>query len=169
MCDFAPNIDTTFGRMSSSEIVFDQGLGDLFVVRVAGNVAAPSQIGSVEYAGEQFGTQLVVVLGHSHCGVVTATLDALTRHAESYSKNLRAIIDRVRLTLEPLLEAGSERDPEDFLSQAVRANVSASAEQLRQGSEVLENLIQQDKLLVVGAEYSLETGLVDFFDGVPEE
>ncbi len=147
------------------EMIFDQGLGDLFVIRVAGNVVASSQIGSVEFAAERFGTRLVVVLGHSRCGAVQATLDELQRSRESQSQYLRSIVDRIRPAVQSLLDA--ELDPGGLMQHAVRANVRASASRLRHGSAVLEHLIESDGLLVVGAEYSLESGLVDFFDGVP--
>ncbi len=150
------------------EIVFDQGLGDLFVIRVAGNVVASSQIGSVEFAAERFGTRLVVVLGHSRCGAVQATLEQLQRPTETQSRNLRSIVDRVRPSVEGLLAAGLAQDPDALMEQAIRANVRASVGHLRYGSEVLEQLAQSDGLWVVGAEYSLETGEVDFFDGVPD-
>ena len=151
-----------------AELVFDQGLGDLFVIRVAGNIVAPSQIGSVEFAAERFGTRLVVVLGHSQCGAVLATLEELRRPTVSRSPNLTAIVDRVRPAVESLLAAGLERDPDALVHQAVRANIRAATDHLRHGSRILEQLIQQEGLLVVGAEYSLETGEVEFFDGVPE-
>ena len=151
-----------------AEIVFDQGLGDLFVIRVAGNIVAPSQIGSVEFAAERYGTKLVVVLGHSQCGAVLATLEELRRPGETQSRNLRAIVDRVRPSVESLLEGPAVND-EALVRKAVRANVRVSANHLRHGSEVLERLIETNGLLVVGAEYSLETGLVDVFDGVPRK
>lgn len=150
------------------EIVFDQGLGDLFVIRVAGNVVASSQIGSVEFATERFGTRLVVVLGHSRCGAVQATLEELQRPTESQSRNLRSIVDRVRPSVEGLLATGLAHDPDALMAQAIRANVRASVSHLRYGADVLEQLVQNDGLRVVGAEYSLETGAVDFFDGVPK-
>jgi len=149
-----------------AEIIFDQGLGDLFVIRVAGNIVAPSQVGSVEFAAERYGTRLVVVLGHSRCGVVLATLEELQRPSESQSRNLRSIVDRVRPSVEALLASEPRHDPEVLVQEAVRANVRVSASQLRHGSDVLEQLIQSRGLAVVGAEYSLETGVVDFFDGV---
>lgn len=151
-----------------AEIVFDQGLGDLFVIRVAGNIVAPSQIGSVEFAAARFGTRLVVVLGHSQCGAILATLDELQQPMENQSRNLRAIVDRVRPSVEGLLATELRHDPDALVHSAVRANVRASVNQLRHGSEVLEQLIENEGLLVVGAEYSLDTGLVDFFDGMPE-
>src|SRR5881296_4232583 len=151
-----------------AEIIFDQGLGDLFVIRVAGNIVAPSQVASVEFAAERFGTRLVVVLGHSQCGAILATLEELGRPSEDHSRNLRAIVDRIRPSVEALLKTELGPNPDALVRQAVRANIRASANHLRHGSEVLERLIPKDGLLVVGAEYSLETGVVDFFDGVPE-
>ena len=151
-----------------AEIVFDQGLGDLFVIRVAGNIVAPSQVGSVEFAAERFGTRLVVVLGHSQCGAIQATLEELRRPSENQSRNLRAIVDRVRPSVASLLETDLKNDLPALAKQAVRVNIRASADHLRHGSEVLEQLIQKDGLIVVGAEYSLETGSVEFFDGVPD-
>jgi len=151
-----------------AEIVFDQGLGDLFVIRVAGNIVAPSQVGSVEFAAERYHTRLVVVLGHSQCGAVLATLEEMRRPSDSQSRNLRSIVDRVRPSVEPLLAGPHSDDPNALVEQAVRANVRVSVNQLRHGSDVLEQLIQEQGLTVVGAEYSLDTGVVDFFDGVAE-
>ena len=151
-----------------AEIVFDQGLGDLFVIRVAGNIVASSQVGSVEFAAARFATRLVVVLGHSQCGAVLATLEEVQQATENQSRGLRSIVDRVRPSVEALLATELRHDPDALVRHAVRANIRASANQLRHGSEILEQLIQGSGLLVVGAEYSLETGLVDFFDGVPE-
>ena len=149
-----------------AEIVFDQGLGDLFVIRVAGNIVAPSQIGSVEFAAAAFGTRLVVVLGHSNCGAIHATLDQLTRPSQDQSPNLRSIVNRIRPAVAGLIERGGG-DRQALVRQAVRANIRMSADHLRHGSEVLEQAIEKDGLLVVGAEYSLESGVVEFFDGVP--
>jgi carbonic anhydrase len=149
------------------ELVFDQGLGDLFVIRVAGNIVAPSLVGSVEFAAERFGTRLVVVLGHSNCGAIEATLEELARPSEDQSRNLRSIVDLIRPSVEALLATEPGRHPETLVQRAVRANIRVSADHLRHGSEVLEQLIRNEGLLVVGAEYSLETGVVDFFDGAP--
>ncbi len=151
-----------------AEIVFDQGLGDLFVIRVAGNIVAPSQVGSVEFAAARFGTRLVVVLGHSQCGAVLATLEVVQQATENRSRNLRSIVDRVRPSVEALLTTEIRHDPDALVREAVRANIRASAGHLRHGSEILEQMIRREGLLIVGAEYSLETGAVDFFDGVPE-
>lgn len=151
-----------------AEIVFDQGLGDLFVIRVAGNIVAPSQIGSVEFAAERFGTRLVVVLGHSSCGAILATIEELRRPTRDQSRNMHSIVDRVRPSVEALMDTSLARDTDVLVHHAVRANIRMSANQLRHGSEILEQLIERSGLMVVGAEYSLETGLVDFFDGIPE-
>jgi len=151
-----------------AEIVFDQGLGDLFVIRVAGNIVASSQVGSVEFAVARFATRLVIVLGHTQCGAVLATLEELQQPTGSQSRYLRSIVDRVRPSVEALLATELRSDPEVLVQQAVRANIRASVDRLRQGSWVLEDLIEKDELLVVGGEYSLETGIVEFFDEVPE-
>ena len=150
-----------------AEIVFDQGLGDLFVIRVAGNIVAPSQVGSVEFAAERFGTRLVVVLGHSQCGAILATVEQLRQPAEAQSRNLRSIVDRVRPSVEGLLRTELRDDPDALVRRAVRANVEAAVNHLRRGSEVLEQLIRTSGLVVLGAEYSLESGVVDFYEGVP--
>ena len=150
------------------EIIFDQGLGDLFVIRVAGNIVAPSLIGSVEFAAEQFGTRLVVVLGHTRCGAIHATIEQLQQPMKNRSHNLHSIVDLVRPSIEGLLATDLRHDLNALVHQAVRANIRASVNHLRHGSEIIENLIQNAGLLVVGAEYSLETGVVDFFDGIPD-
>lgn len=148
-----------------AEIVFDQGLGDLFVIRVAGNIVAPSQVGSVEFAAARFGTRLVVVLGHSQCGAILATLEELQQPTDNQSRNLRSIVDRVRPSVEALLTTELRHDPDALVRRAIRANIRESANHLRHGSEILEQLIADEGLRVVGAEYSLETGVVEFFDG----
>jgi len=149
-----------------AEIVFDQGLGDLFVIRVAGNIVAPSQVGSVEFAAERFGTRLVVVMGHTACGAILATLEHMENPGGTSSRNLRSIVDRVRPSIEPLMRTELAHDRPALLREATRANVRVSADHLRHGSQLLEQLIQDEGLLVVGAEYSLETGDVEFFDGI---
>jgi len=150
-----------------AELVFDQGFGDLFVIRVAGNIVAPSQVGSVEFAASRFGTRLVVVMGHSQCGAIGATLEAMQGRARTQSGSLRFIVNRVRPSLEAVIASMREATPDAFVREAVRANVRASANQLRRGSKLLQRLIEKEGLVVVGAEYSLETGVVDFFDGCP--
>lgn len=150
-----------------AEMVFDQGLGELFVIRVAGNIVAPSQVGSVEFAAERFGTRLAVVLGHSKCGAIQATLEELMRPREAQSRNLQSIVDRIRPSVEPLLATHLRHEHDALVEEAVRANIRRSASQLRHGSEILDHLVRNDGFVVVGAEYSLDTGIVDFFDGAP--
>lgn len=150
-----------------AELVFDQGLGDLFIIRVAGNIVAASQVGSIEFAAAKFGTRLVVVLGHQQCGAITATLAELRQPAASQSRNLRSIVERIKPSVEPLLETALRDDLDALAREAERANVRASVSQLRHGSEILERLIEEEGLLIVGADYSIETGEVDFFEGVP--
>lgn len=150
------------------EFIFDQGFGDLFVIRVAGNIVARSQVGSVEFAAQRFGTRLVVVLGHTGCGAIAATLEQLQSIEGNSSHNLRSIVDRIQPSIEGLLATNLVNDHIALAHEAVRANVRVSANYLRHGSDILEDLIEQEGLLVVGAEYSLETGSVDFFDGLPE-
>jgi carbonic anhydrase len=151
-----------------AELVFDQGFGDLFVIRVAGNIVAPSQVGSVEFAAGKFGTRLVVVIGHTQCGAVTATLDELLGRSTTESRSLRSIVDRVRPSVESVLAGRRDLEYDVLMREAVRANVRASANHLRHGSELLERLARQEGLLVVGAEYALDTGVVTFFDGVDD-
>jgi carbonic anhydrase len=146
-----------------AEIVFDQGIGALFVIRVAGNIVAPSQIGSVEFAADAFGTRLVVVLGHTSCGAVSATVDEVLTPEETKSPNLRSIVDRIRPTVESLVDGQPPQPRDALIERAVRANVRASVDHLRHGSTLLEELVRTDGLLVVGAEYELATGRVDCF------
>lgn len=150
-----------------AEIIFDQGLGDLYVIRVAGNIVASLQIGSVEFAAEKFGTRLVVVMGHSKCGAILATLEELRRDPKEESQNFSSIIDHIRPSIDMLPGVKFENYSDSFVQQAVRANICASVNHLQQGSEILKKLIKKDGLVIVGAEYSLETGIVDFFNNVP--
>jgi len=149
-----------------AELVFDQGLGDLFVIRVAGNIVAPSQVGSVEFAVSQFGTTLVVVLGHSMCGAIKATLEEIKRPSDQTSSNVLSIVSRIRPSVELLLETDLHDDPEHLLKAAIRSNTLASTNSLRHGSQMLEQLILEDRLAIVAAEYSLETGVVEFITGI---
>lgn len=151
------------------EIVFDEGFGDLFVVRIAGNIVAPSIVGSIEFAASQFGTPLVVVMGHTHCGAIAATVKNIESGTGSGSKNIRSITNRIAPHIEALVraESGAAIDPKQVLRDAMRANVRAAADHLRHGSQLLEELLEAGKIAVVGAEYELETGIVHFFDGIP--
>jgi carbonic anhydrase len=154
------------------EMIFDQGVGDLFVIRVAGNVVSPPLLGSVEYAVSQLSTPLIVVLGHTGCGAVAATLNEIQRPTGRLSAPLASIVDRIRPAVDPLLAAGSSQTPQQAARQAVRANVHASARQLTQDSALLRGAAAAGSLQIVGAEYSLETGLVEFLHAttaVPED
>ncbi len=150
------------------EIVFDQGLGDLFVIRVAGNIVAPSQIGSIEFAAEKFDTKLVVVLGHSNCGAVSACVETLINPEKNYSPNLQSIVDRIRPSVYNLHELatanGQDVDAEELINRSIRANVRMSVSQLKHGSRALEDLSSTGQLLIVGAEYNIDTGKVRFLD-----
>lgn len=148
------------------EIVFDQGMGDLFVLRVAGNIVTPAMIGSVEFAAARFNTRLVVVMGHTRCGAVEATVEELMRDSTQQSPNLRSIVEQIRPAVEELKVDGGYPDRDTLLAGAVRSNVRRTAEALRHGSAILEQQIAHDGLRVVGAEYALETGHVEFFDGL---
>ena len=146
-----------------AEIVFDQGLGDLFVIRVAGNIVAPSLLGSVEFSAVQHQARLVVVLGHTHCGAIAATVSELKRPSSNRSPNLQSIVNRIQPSVQTLLEAGIDDEQGKLTKLATRANVRASVSQIRHGSRILEDLIANEGLHIVGAEYNLETGNVDFF------
>ncbi|EIJ36010.1 carbonic anhydrase [Thiothrix nivea] len=147
-----------------AELVFDQGFGSLFVIRVAGNIVSPSQVGSVEFAATQYNTRLVVVMGHTHCGAVYATLDVLRSKSQLPSRGQRSIVERISPAIAQLMETPLREQPDELIRHAVRANIRASVSHLQHGSTILEQLVAEDDLLIVGAEYSLETGLVDFFD-----
>jgi carbonic anhydrase len=149
-----------------AETIFDQGMGDLFVIRVAGNIVAPSQIGSVEFAAERFGTRLVVVMGHTHCGAVSATIEAILDPNPPRSRNLLSITDRIVPAVSPLMQTELARDRATLMRAATRANVAAAADHLRHGSRLLEEARLQGGLVIVGAEYDIESGQVDFFDGI---
>jgi carbonic anhydrase len=147
-----------------AEIVFDQGLGDLFVIRVAGNIVAPSQVGSVEFAIERFGTRLVVVMGHTLCGAIDAALEAITSAHGPASRSMGSIVNRVRPAIQGLVHTSLSQDRDRLRREAMRANVRASVSHLRHGSEIIERLALDEGLLVVGAELDLGTGEVTFLD-----
>ena len=146
------------------ELVFNQGPGDLFVIRVAGNIVAPSLIGSVEFAADRFATRLVVVLGHSSCGAIAATIEELHRPAPDSSPHLLDIVDRIRPGVEEIVARHAAEGALAVEHAVMTANVRASVQQLRHGSTIIENLIENDGLRVTGAWYSLESGKVEFLD-----
>ena len=146
---------------SPAETIFDQGVGRLFVIRVAGNIVAPSQVASVEFAVEHFGTKLVVVMGHTHCGAISATIDAIQASEEG---NLASIVRRIRPSVLPLLRTDLATDREKLERAAGRANIKASVRQLRYGSPLIEEQLISGGLRVVGAEHDLTTGRVEFLE-----
>ncbi|MGD8413259.1 MAG: carbonic anhydrase [Candidatus Latescibacterota bacterium] len=146
------------------ELIFTQGLGDLFVVRVAGNVVSTTQLGSVEFAVRAFGTALVVVLGHSNCGAVKATVDEIERPGEVPSPHLSAIIDRIRPSVERMMSVEPGYDRPSLVQRAVEENVRAATRLLRDSSAIIEDRLSRGQLAVVGATFSLKTGVVDFLD-----
>jgi carbonic anhydrase len=146
-----------------AELVFNRGLGDLFVIRVAGNVVAPSQIGSAEFACQHFGTQLVVVMGHSHCGAINATVEALMGDPDKMSPNVASIVDRVTPAVLPIYKSQQFTDKDDLIHQAMRANVEQSVHGLQMRSRILRRMVDKGQIRIIGAEYSIETGVVDFY------
>jgi len=151
------------------EILFDQGFGDLFVVRIAGNVVAPSVVGSIEFAASQFGTRLVVVLGHTRCGAISATAHALHTGDGPESRNIRSITDRIAPHIAPTVRASKDAPSATLLRELMRINIRASVDHLRHGSRLLEELVLAGRVAVVAADYELESGRVQFFDGIPQE
>lgn len=151
-----------------SEIVFDQGLGDLFVIRVAGNIVAPSIIGSVEFASSKFGTGLVVVLGHSNCGAVSAALDAQINGQSADSENIQDIVDRISPSNVKAIDSQKKDQlirAENLLERCIKSNIETSVRGLQENSKIISTLVAEGKLKIVGAEYCLESGKVSFFDG----
>ena len=144
------------------EIVFNQGLGDLFVVRVAGNIVASSQRDSIEFAAEQLGCRLIVVLGHSHCRAVTMTLEVLRQSPAYQCRIPQSFVSRIRPAIKRQLRDESRVDFDTLVRDAISANIVASVNQLRHGTASLRRLVRKEGLLVVGAEYSVETGVVEF-------
>lgn len=139
------------------ELVFDQGLGELFVVRVAGNVLGDAAIGSIEYGVEHLGCELVIVLGHERCGVVDAVLKGgdLPGHLSSFVPAIRPVID------------GAKKKGGDVLDNAVRANASRVARELTECEPILSEFVHLGRLQVVGARYDLDTGAVEILDAKP--
>lgn len=146
-----------------AELVFDQGLGDLFVIRIAGNIVAPSQIGSVEFAVEKFGTPLIVVLGHTQCGAISATIEAITQGpGQSIAQHLGSIVKRIAPNVRNLLKLSLPAA--QLEARACEANIRASVQQLRNSSEFLERELLASRIQVVGAQYNLESGQVHIYE-----
>lgn len=138
-----------------AEIVFDQGLGDLFVVRVAGPVLDDAVLGSLEFATLELGVPLILVLGHERCGAVTATLDTLEKGTVPPG-HLSHLVDAIS----PAVKRAKGR-PGDALDNAVRANIELVVEKLRTSRQVLAGQVSSGKLRIVGARYDLDSGRVD--------
>lgn len=135
------------------EIIFDQGIGDLFDVRIAGNVVTPEVLGSLEYAAALLGTRLIMVVGHERCGAVTAAIqgEALPGHVSTFVKAIKPAIASLKT---------KSADVAQQIDQAVTANVQYQVEQLKQNSSVLAQLVLERKLKIVGGRYDLDTGAV---------
>lgn len=145
------------------EIVFDQGLGDLFVIRVAGNIVSSAQLGSIEFAAGSLGARLVVVLGHTDCGAVDATLKAVQRGGEPESENLRLIVERIRPSAERAITNASGSSHAELVDLVGRDNVHGAVDLIRNSPGIIRQLAEEQGLMVIGAEYSVATGAVEFF------
>ncbi|MDP6386110.1 MAG: carbonic anhydrase [Planctomycetota bacterium] len=144
------------------EAIFDQPLGELFVVRVAGNVASPEVVASIEFALLHFGSPLLVVMGHTDCGAVSAAIAELSEPTSEPPRNIKGLMDRMI----PAIKSVRPSQDEDgaWMRQAVRANVAASLRGLLQNSAPIKEAVGAQTLTVVGAEYNLSTGAVEFLD-----
>ena len=144
------------------EILFDQHLGELFVVRVAGNVASPEVMASIEFAVLRFGSPLLVVMGHTDCGAVSAAIAELSEPTSDTPRNIKGLVDRMI----PAIKSVRPHQDEDgaWMRQAVRANVAASLRHLLQTSGPIKEAVGAQTLTAVGAEYNLSTGAVEFLD-----
>ena len=145
------------------ELIFDQEFGALFLVRVAGSIATPSQVGSIEFAVQRFDTPLVVVLGHARCGAVAAAVDDMLAPSAGLSPNLEVIAGHIRPSVQKAMECGSADDRDGLVEAAVEVSVGDTAGKLRNGSEVLKERISDGRLIITGAKYSLRTGAVEFY------
>lgn len=146
------------------EMIFDQDIGDLFVIRVAGNVVAPSLVGSVEFAASLFGTRLVVVMGHTQCGAIRATLEHIhDSQATIASENIYDIVSRIRPHIFQIAQLPGISDAEK-MEQSVEANVRASVSQLSHSSRLIEELVDKGEMKIVGACLSLSSGEVTFLE-----
>lgn len=143
------------------EMIFDQDIGDLFVIRVAGNIVAPSLVGSVEFAASTFGTELVVVMGHTGCGAVRATVDYISDPSSIKSENIHDILGRIKPHIFSIAQSDS-MSYDEKLHNAVLANVRASVDQLSHSSRMIEELVISGKVKIVGALLDLHSGSVSF-------
>ena len=142
------------------ETIFNQSFGDLFIIRIAGNIVAPSQIGSIEFAVSLYNTPLVVVLGHTHCGAISAAINE-SIHKKSLSQSVNSITKRIDPVIKPLLTDDVSHD--DLVCQVANANILQSVSQLKSDSQILKQKIANQELTIIGAKYSLQSGEVEFF------
>jgi carbonic anhydrase len=142
-----------------SELVFDQGLGDLIVLRVAGNVIAPSLLASMEFAASSFNTPLIVVLGHSRCGIIKATADQLRTQTPPASENIQRLINRIIPSVKPHLH---QQDELCMLDLCSIENVHTTVRAIQEESEILRSRVQEKKLAILPAFFNLNTGQVEF-------
>lgn len=145
------------------ELIFDQDVGDLFVIRVAGNIVAPSLVGSVEFAASTYGTNVVLVMGHTQCGAVTATLNNILNSHEISSDNIHDIVSRIKPHVYQIAQI-SELTFEEKLMASVKANILASVSQLASSSTLIEQLVLTKKIKILGAIFELSTGCVHFLE-----
>lgn len=146
------------------ELIFDQGLGDLFVIRNAGNIVGDYEIGSVEYAVEALGVPLVIVMGHTNCGAIHAFVDYDHDHSHVYPEYIQKIIDYIDAEEE---EKALPRNIPNFFERAVEANILHGVHELKQKIPMADSLIQQKKLRIIGALYDMESGKVRIVEDKP--
>lgn len=138
-----------------NEIIFDQGLGDLFIVRTAGQVSTYASWGSIEFAEELLGTKLIVVLGHTQCGAVNAAVNV-----PEVPGHIVTLINAIK----PAVEKAKEKNPQHVLEESIRENVRMQVQQLKSLEPVLAKRVKEGDLKIVGAVYNLNTGVVEFLD-----
>ena len=141
-----------------AEIVFDQGLGDIFVVRVAGNVVDPTTLGSIEYGAEHLNAPLLIILGHEQCGAVAATLDAKGKPEGNIGAILKKIMPAVKTA------KAAKKDRAETLQIAIQENVRNTYRDIMKNSKIVPEMVHEGKLKVIGAEYYLGTGKVEIID-----
>lgn len=146
------------------ELIFDQGMGDLFVIRVAGNIITPAQLESIEFAALAFGPRLVVVLGHTCCGAVQATVNALIDPSTNPDGMYPTVVEHVRPSAQAAIDAGGA-STDEIVDHATHHNVRRSIETITTKSRALKKLMLVEGMLVVGAKYRIEDGAVEFLEG----
>ena len=140
------------------ELLFDQGLGDIFVVRVAGNVVDPIALGSIEYAAEHLGSPLVLILGHSKCGAVKATLESKGKP----EGNIGAIVKKIMPAVDAAKKKGGTQD--EILETAIKENVKNVYADVMKNSKIIPHLVEEGKLMIVAGEYDITTGKIEMIE-----